>query len=106
MDKKKKIIGSMEDNIVKSKNGFILLRLDRHNDLFLYDNTPVGFILNSKMCTGENPIFEFITEKGEILDNKGKPLLYLEGNSQEIKLKDYFGVATIFLESIWTENMM
>ncbi|MFX1498597.1 MAG: hypothetical protein ACFFBH_13810 [Promethearchaeota archaeon] len=106
LSKNKKIIGYMENQTVKRADNFTLLRLDEHNDIFIYSGDQAAFILDSKLCVDSGPIFEFFMEKGEIRDDKGKTLLFLEGNSQEITLKDYFGIATMFLKSSWTKKIL
>jgi len=104
-NKKKKKIGSLEGNIVKNKRGFSLLKLDEHNDISILSNEQVGFIFDSKIANDEGPMCEISKEKGEILDLEGRVLLSLEGNYETLELVDYFGIATIYLKSIWSEKV-
>jgi len=69
-DKKNKKIGSLEGNVVKNKNGFRLMKLDNHNNIFNYNNSPIGFILDSKIGNDDGPMCEISKEKGELLDPK------------------------------------
>ena len=51
MNKKKKVIGNMEDNTVNIEHSSIRITLDRHNDIFINAYKPhVGFIIDSKIC--------------------------------------------------------
>ena len=104
-NKKKKKIGSLEENVVKNKTGFPLLKIDNHNDIYLIDNAPVGFILDSKISNDDGPMCEISKEKGEILDPEGKLLLSLEGNYESLELVDYFGIVATYLKSIWSEKV-
>lgn len=107
MNKKKKVIGVMEDNTVKIEHSSIRLKLDSYKDIFLNDyKSHVGFILDSKIYSDDNVIFELLPDKGQILDNKGKSILYLEGNSVEPKIENYFAVAAMFLESVLVEKFL
>ena len=104
-NKKKKKIGSLEGNIVKNKRGFSLLKLDNHNDIYLLNNDPVGFIFDSKIGNDDGPMCEISKEKGELLDPEGNVLLSLEGNYETLELVDYFGIAATYLKSIWSEKV-
>ena len=105
LDKKKRKMGFLEGNMVKNKNGFPLLKLDKHNDIYLLNNDPVGFIINSKISNDDGPMCEISKEKGEILDPEGSVLLSLEGNYETLELMDYFGIAATYLKSIWSEKL-
>ena len=104
-NKRKKKIGSLEGNIVKNKEGFSLLKLDKHNDIRILSNEQVGFIFESKIANDDGPMCEISKEKGEILDPEGEVLLSLEGNYEPLELVDYFGIATTYLKSIWSEKV-
>ncbi len=104
--KKKKKIGSLEGNIVKNKSGFLLMKLDKHNNIFNYNNSPIGFILDSKISDDDGPMCEISKEKGELLDPEGEVLLTLEGNYETLELIDYFGIAVTYLKSIWSERVL
>ena len=57
-NKKYKLIGYLEGNAVKNKNGHIYLKLDKHDDIIL-SKEQVGFILDSKIYFREELVFEF-----------------------------------------------
>ena len=99
-DKKHRLIGFLEGNIVKNKNGHPLLKLDNHDDIFS-GKEQVGFIYNSQVCFREKPIFEFSEETREIHTLDGKKGLTLIGNNEKISDIDLFAIATVFLESRW-----
>ena len=99
-DKKNRLIGYLEGNVVKNKSGHILLKFDKHDDIIV-GNEQVGFILNSQVCFREKPIFEFSEEKREIHTLDGKESLILIGNHEKINDLDLLAVATVFLKSKW-----
>ncbi|MFX1389983.1 MAG: hypothetical protein ACFE9Z_07980 [Promethearchaeota archaeon] len=103
-NKKKKLIGYLEGGIVKNKQGRIILKIDKHNDIF-FGEEHVGFILDSKICFREDPIFEFSKQRREIYSKDGKNHLILKGNHQEIDDLDLFGIAIIYLEKKWWEKV-
>ena len=103
-NKKQKPIGYLEGNLVKNENGYLLLKLDRHDDIII-SNEQVGFILDSKIYFREEPVFEFSKEKREIQSMDGKDSLELKGNHQNIEVLDLFGIATIFLKNKWWEKI-
>ena len=105
-DKKKRKIGSLEGEMVKNKRGFPLLKIDKHNSIFLLDNEHVGFILDSKIGNEDGPMCEISKEKGELLDPEGQVLLSLKGNYETLELVDYFGIAATYLKSIWSEKVL
>jgi hypothetical protein len=105
-DKKKKKIGFLEENMVKNKRGFPLLKLDKHDSIFLANNEHVGFILDFKIGNEDGPMCEISKEKGTILDPQGEVLLTLEGNYETLELVDYFGIAATYLKSIWSEKVL
>lgn len=100
LNKKHKLIGFLDDDIVKDDNGHNILRIDKHDDIFM-GKEQVGFILDSKIYYREKPIFEFSKEKKEVHTNDGKEVLILKGNHQQIEDRDLFGIATIYLKSKW-----
>jgi len=104
-NKKKKKMGFLEGNLVKTKNGFPLLKLDKHNDILNMNDSQVGFVLDSKIGNGDGPMCEISKEKGELLDPEGAVLLSLEGNYKTLEVIDYFGIATTYLKSIWSEKV-
>lgn len=99
------LIGYLEGSEVKDKNGHIVLRMDKHNDIFL-GNDQVGFILDSKIYYREYPTFIISKEKGIILDPEGNVILVLRGDLKKIGDLEYFGITTTFLESIWTKRVV
>ena len=99
-NKKHKLIGYLEGNAVKTKIGNILLKLDKHDDIFC-GNEQVGFILDSRIYFREEPIFEFSKEKREIHTLDGKEILTLIGNNEKLNDLELFAISTIFLESKW-----
>ena len=105
-NKKKKKIGSLEENIVKNKGGFTLLKLDKYNTIFNIGDLQVGFILDSKIGDDDGPMCEISKEKGEIRDPEGEVLLSLEGNYETLELMDYFGIATTYLKAIWSKKVL
>ncbi len=109
LDKKKRKVGFLEGNMVKNKNGFTLLRLDKHNDILLNKDFQVGFVLDSKIGNDAGPMCEISKEKGELLDPEGEVLLSLEGDTiliSALELIDYFGIAMTYLKSIWNEKVL
>ena len=106
LDKKKKKMGFLVENLVKNKNGFPLLKLDKHDDILNYNNAQVGFILDSKIGNDNGTMCEISKEKGAILDPQGEVLLSLEGNYETLELMDYFGICTTYLKSIWSEKVL
>ena len=106
LDKKKRKTGFLEGNMVKNKNGFPLMKLDEHNDILNFNNSQIGFILDSKIGNDDGPMCEISKEKGEILDPEGEVLLSLEGNYETLELMDYFGICTTYLKSIWSEKVL
>ena len=90
-NKKHKLIGFLDDNIIKDNNGHILLKLDKHDDIFM-GKEQVGFILDSKIYYREKPIFEFSKEKKEVHTYDGKEILILKGNHQQIEVRNLFGI--------------
>jgi hypothetical protein len=106
LDKKKRKIGFLEGNMVKNKNGFPLMKLDEHDDILNYNDSQIGFIVDSKIGNDEGPMCEISKEKGELLDPEGKVLLSLEGNYETLEVMDYFGIATTYLKSIWSEKVL
>ncbi len=105
LNKKKKLLGFLEENVVKKMNGFPLFKLDEHNSIRSNDGFQYGFILESKICDNNGPIFIFSKEKGEILNSDGEVILYLEGDIENIKDLDFFGIAAIYLKSVWSERI-
>ena len=61
-NKKQKLIGYLDGYLVKNQNGRILLKLDKHDDIFI-GSEQVGFILDSIIYFREEPVFEFSKEK-------------------------------------------
>lgn len=107
MNKKKKVIGVMKDDTVNIEHHSIRFTLDEHNDIFINDYKPhVGFIIDSKICNDDGVLFELLPDKGQILDNEGKSVLYLEGNSVEPKIENYFAIAAMFLESVLVDKFL
>ena len=104
-NKKKKKIGSLEENIVKNKRGFPLLKLDKHDNILIFGDEQVGFILDTKIGDDDGIICEISKEKGELLDPEGEVLLSLEGNYETLELMDYFGIAGTYLKSIWSKKV-
>ena len=104
-DKKQRKMGSLEVNLVKNKNGFPLMKLDKHNDILNYNDFQIGFVLDSKIGNDDGPMCEISKEKGELLDPEGEVLLSLEGNYETLELVDYFGIAATYLKSIWSEKV-
>ena len=104
-DKKQRKMGSLEGNMVKNKNGFPLMKLDKHNDILNYNNFQIGFILDSKIGNDDGTMCEISKEKGELLDPEGGVLLSLEGNYETLELVDYFGICITYLKSIWSEKV-
>ncbi len=105
LNKKKKLLGFLEENVVKKMDGFPLLMLDKHNTIRADDGFQYGFILKSKICNDDGPIFMFSKEKGEILNSDGEVILYLEGDIENIEDLDFFGIAAIYLKSVWSERI-
>jgi len=103
-NKKQKLIGYLDGYLVKNQNGRILLKLDKHDDIFI-GSEQVGFILDSIIYFREEPVFEFSKEKREIQSIDGKNILELKGNHQDIEVLDLFGIATIFLKNKWWEKV-
>jgi hypothetical protein len=101
-DKKNRLIGYLEGSDVKTKSGNILLKLNKHDDIY-FGNEQVGYLLNSQVYLREKPIFEFSKEKREIHTLDGKEDLVLIGNNGKINDLDLFAIATIFLESKWSD---
>ncbi|MHA1669385.1 MAG: hypothetical protein ACTSV5_02280 [Promethearchaeota archaeon] len=106
LDKKERRIGFLNGNLVENKNGFPLLKLDNHNNISNCKNTPMGFILDSKIGNDDGPMCEISREKGVIIDPEGEVLLSLEGNFEALEIMDYFGIAAIYLKSIWSERVL
>jgi hypothetical protein len=100
LDKKRRLIGYLEGNIVKNRDGYPLLKLDDHNDIFIGDEL-VGFILDSKIYFREEPVFEISEEEREIYSIDGENILELKGNHQNIETSDLIGIATVFLKDKW-----
>lgn len=105
-DKKKRKVGSLEGNMVKTKSGFTLLKLDKHNVILNYKDSQMGFIIDSNISDDNGPMCEISKEKGELLDPEGEVLLSLEGNYETLVIMDYFGIAAIYLKSIWSEKVL
>ena len=105
LNKKKKKIGSLEGKMVKNKNGFPLMKLDEHNNILNYYNSQIGFIVEFKIGNDDGIMCEISKEKGELLHPEGEVLLSLEGNYETLELMDYFGIAGIYLKSIWSEKV-
>ena len=82
------------------------MKLDKHNNIFNYNNSPIGFILDSKISDDDGPMCEISKEKGELLDPGGEVLLTLEGNYETLELINYFGIAATYLKSIWSERVL
>jgi hypothetical protein len=106
LDKKKRKIGFLEGNMVKNKNGFPLMKLDEHDDILNYNDSQIGFIVDSKIGNDEEPMCEISKEKGELLDPEGEVLVSLEGNYETLEVMDYFGIAATYLKSIWSEKVL
>lgn len=106
LDKKKRKIGFLEGNMVKNKNGFPLMKLDEHDDILNYNDSQIGFIVDSKIGNDEGPMCEISKEKGELLDPEGEVLVSLEGNYETLEVMDYFGIAATYLKSIWSEKVL
>ncbi len=104
-DKKHKLIGYLDGNTVKNKTGYILLKLDKQDDIF-FGNEQVGFILDSQIYFREEPMFEFSKDKRGILTLDGKEILRLIGNHEKLKDLELFAIATIFLESRWWKRVI
>ena len=105
LNKKKKLLGFLDSDIVKKMDGFPLFMLDKHNAIRANDGSQYGFILESKICDNNGPIFIFSKEKGEILNSDGEVILYLEGDIENIEDLDFFGIAAIYLKSVWSERI-
>ena len=98
-NKKHKLIGYLEGNELKSKNGFVILKLDEHNDLFVR-NDQVGFIYNSEIYIREQPVFE-VSKEIYTLDQK--KVLKLKGNHEKVDDIDFVAIAALFLRSNWMD---
>jgi hypothetical protein len=105
LDKKKKKMGFLVENLVKNKNGFPLLKLDKYNTIFNIGDLQVGFIMDFKIGDDDGPMCEISKEKGELLDPEGEVLLSLEGNYETLELIDYFGIAATYLKSVWSKKV-
>ncbi|MFX1503229.1 MAG: hypothetical protein ACFFDH_19870 [Promethearchaeota archaeon] len=103
-NKKHKLIGYLDGNIIKSKFGNPILRLDNHNDIFI-DNEQIGFIYNSKVFFREHPVFEILKAKRKICTTDKKKILSLTGNHEIIDMIDLLALATLFLKSNWLDAM-
>ncbi|MFX1418953.1 MAG: hypothetical protein ACFE9N_08555 [Promethearchaeota archaeon] len=99
-DKKRKILGFLENRVVKIINAKTNLRLDEHYNIYA-GKDEVGFIYSSKIYFREKPIYEISPEKGEIKTIDGKRGLFLTGNDEKIDLLLLFAIAVVFLESKW-----
>lgn len=99
-NKRHKLIGYLEGNEVKDKNGFVFLKLDKHNAIFM-GNDKVGFIYNSEIYFREQPVFEVLKGKREIYTSDRKKVLRLIGNHEKIDDIEFFAIATLFLSSNW-----
>ena len=64
-------MGSLEGNMVKNKNGFPLMKLDKHNYILNYNDAQIGFVLDSKIGNDDGPICEISKERGELLFLRG-----------------------------------
>ena len=99
-NKKQKLIGYLDKNTIKDKNGHILLKFDEHNDIFAGDEM-VGFIYKSKIYFREQPIFEISEERLEVYTQDQKEIVKIVGNHEKINKIVLFAIATIFLEKNW-----
>ncbi|MFX1572368.1 MAG: hypothetical protein ACFFB0_06430 [Promethearchaeota archaeon] len=103
-NEKKKLLGSIEKGIVKNEKGRVLIRIDKHDGIF-FENEQVGFILESTIYYREKPIYEFSKEKGEIHTSDGNKSLILKGEIENLEDGDFFGIASVYLESQWWERV-
>ncbi len=106
LNKKKKLLGFLEENVVKRMNGSPIFMLDKHKSIKSNGGSKYGFILDSKICDDNGPIFEFSKEKGEIYNSERNTVLYLEGDLEKIEDVDFCGIATIYLKSVWSERVL
>ena len=105
LNKKKKLLGFLEENVVKRMNGSPIFMLDKHKSIKSNGGSKYGFILDSKICDNNGPIFVFSKEKGEILNSEGNTVLYLEGDFEKIEDVDFCGIAAIYLKSVWGQRL-
>ena len=101
-NEKKKLLGSLENGIIKNDKNRVLIKIDKHNDIF-FENDQVGFILESTIYFREKPTYEFSKEKGELHTSDGKQTLTLKGEIEKLNDVDFFGIASIYLETKWWE---
>ncbi|MFX1364541.1 MAG: hypothetical protein ACFFCE_11955 [Promethearchaeota archaeon] len=104
-DKKHKLIGYLDGDILKNKSGNPILRLDNHDDIFI-DNEQIGFIYNSKVFFREQPVFEILKEKRKIYTTDKKNILSLTQNHEVIDMIELLALATLFLKSNWVNAMI
>jgi len=101
-NEKKKLLGSLENGIIKNDKNRVLIKIDKHNDIF-FENDQVGFILESTIYFREKPTYEFSKEKGELHTSDGKQTLILKGEIEKLEDVNFFGIASIYLETKWWE---
>ena len=101
-NEKNKLLGTLDNGVVKNDKNRVLIRIDKHNGIF-FENEQVGFILDFTIYFREKPTFEFSKEKGEIHTSDGKQTLILKGEIEKLEDVNFFGIASIYLETKWWE---
>ncbi|MFX0062814.1 MAG: hypothetical protein ACFFC7_11595 [Candidatus Hermodarchaeota archaeon] len=99
LDRKKRLIGFLEENVAKDKTGYPLLILKDNGEITWNEGELQGYLKDSKIYNLQDDlIFEFLKEDGKINNSKEEVVLDLRGNLEEIEDIDFFGIAAIFLE--------
>lgn len=99
LNAKKNLEGFLDGNIVKHKNGEILLKIDDRGDIFYDWDEKVGYLKDGKIYFHNGDlIYKYSKDTAQIYDSQGKVVIHLKGYIDEIRDIDFFGIATIFLE--------
>ncbi|MBD3229657.1 MAG: hypothetical protein GF329_15860 [Candidatus Lokiarchaeota archaeon] len=101
LDKKQNRIGwfDVDQDVVKDKDGYILLSIDKNGTIRYNDEQEVGYLKDEKIYFYDDSIiFELKRDDGNILRYNGDVVLSLKGDLSKIDGVDFFGICAIYLE--------
>lgn len=104
LSKKKKLLGYLDRNAAKDKNGYPLLYIKDDGKITLNDDWDFeeqGYLKeNNIFYSGSDElILSFYKDKSEIQNHINNEKIYLRGEGIEtLTDMDFFGISTIFLE--------
>ncbi|MFX1281702.1 MAG: hypothetical protein ACFFA3_20290 [Promethearchaeota archaeon] len=106
-DEKGNLIGFLEGNTYKMRDGYPILTLDDDKYLIDEDNKNIGYLEENFFRFPDSWIYKsglfmldrgFSIEKGELYNHKGKVIGFVRGNVESLIDLDYFGILVAFYD--------